>query len=678
MNAVVKTTRRTSGESFIGLTGLTMTSLYLGIDTGGTFTDGVLLDSERQMVVKTGKVLTTHHDLRICISQILDLMLPDEPSVIRLVSLSTTLATNAIVEGKSRPVGLFLVGYDPALVRQYDFHRQFGTDHYFYIEGGMDLQGHEVAPLDEVSLLEQAKKLNGQVEAYAVSCYGGPFNSSHEERAGETIASLTGLPVVQGHHLSGRLDSIRRATTASLNAALLSTAYDFLNTVQTMLTQRNVHCPLVIVRGDGSLVSAEFAARRPVEIIHSGPATSAIGGLYLAGVDSALVIDMGGTTTDLGLLRGGRAVIDGGEATVGGYRTSVSTIRARSFGLGGDSEIRFDPRGHLRVGPNRVMPLAYLAHTYPEAVRDLEAWLMTRPTSFYSDRLEYWVLRREPRQPFNDPRTNRVIELLRDGPRRLPWLLKQVGVKSARQVDGDLLVRQDIITRAGLTPTDLLHASGEFAPWNQALPRLVIDSAAHMLHLDAEQLIRAVRREMTSMIVAEIVHFISGHPVPEPSESYKKSSLARWLFDENLDPTDPDLGCQLRLKIPLVGIGAPARAFLPPVAEALNTTILFPDYYEVANAVGTVVGNILVEKKAEVVPLVNGTVRVGYRVLAGAVQRTFDKIDEALVFARASIVEQARAEAESAGARDPRIETNEQSLIGEIYLLSACAVSKPG
>ncbi len=654
-----------------------MTSYYLGIDTGGTFTDGVLLDHECQRVVKTGKVLTTHHDLKICISQILDLLVPPEAASVSLVSLSTTLATNAIAEGKSRPVGLFLLGYDPGLVQQYGFHQQFGTEHFFFIQGGMDMQGRELSPLDEAGLLEQVQRLDGQVEAFAVSSYGGPFNSSHEERASEGIAKLSPLPVVQGHHLSGRLDSIRRATTASLNASLLSTAYDFLTTVQQMLEQRGIRCPLIVVRGDGSVVSAGFAAHRPVEIIHSGPATSAIGGLYLAGLDSALVIDMGGTTTDLGLLRDGRPVWDGSEATVGNYRTSVNTIRARSFGLGGDSEIRFDPRGKLNIGPNRLIPLAYLAHTHPEATDDLEAWLDTHPSSFYSDRLEYWLLRREPHQPFKDARTNQVIELLRGGPKRLPWLLKQVKAVSARQVDVDLLVRQDIIARAGLTPTDLLHASGEFTPWNHDIARRVVEESARMLHLTPDEFAQGIRRQMTSMIVAEVIHFLSGHPVPEPSANYRSGSLARWLFEENLSPTDSYLGCQLKLKIPLVGIGAPARVFLQPVAEALGTEIIFPEHFEVANAVGTVVGSILVRKEAQVIPLVNGTVRSGYRVLAGSEQQTFEEVQDALECARAAVVEQARAEARAAGALNPHIETGEQVLIGDIYLLWASAISKP-
>lgn len=654
-----------------------MTSLFLGIDTGGTFTDGVLLDPDQHRIIKTAKVLTTHHDLHICIEQILDQLSPAGSEQIKLVSLSTTLATNAIVEGKSRPVGLFLLGYDPQLVYQYGFQHQFSTDRFYFIPGGMDLQGQEQAPLAEDLLTERAAELMGQVEAFAVSSYAGTLNAGHEERAGEILHRISGLPVVQGHHLTSRLNSIRRATTASLNAGLLSTAYEFLNTVQAMLVRRKIDCPLIIVRGDGSLVSADFAAHRPVEIIHSGPTTSAIGGLYLAEIPSALVIDIGGTTTDLALVQDGRLVMDGGEATVGGYHTSVQTIRARSFGLGGDSQIRFTPRGEVSVGPDRVLPLSFLAQAYPEVKRDLEAFLIGAPDRFYPDKLEYWLLRRAPSQPFRDPRTNRVIELLRDGPRRLPWLLKQAGAVSVVQVDGGQLLRQDIITRASFTPTDVLHVTGEYSPWDTGVAQLAVETIARMLGQPPEEFIAEIRRWMTRKITAEVLQFLTGHSVPEGKDGLRPDSLAGWLFDENFTSIDPFLGCRFQLKTPIIGIGAPARCFLDPVAEALGTEIRYPAYYEVANAVGTVVGNVLVQKDVEVLPRVAGSVITGYQVLAGGSPHIFERLADALQFARSILSEQARAEALNAGALNPSIEIDQQEFLGGIVKLRARAVGKP-
>ena len=382
-------------------------------------------------------------------------------------------------KGKRRPAALFLLGYDADLVHKFNLQEAFATDAYFYVEGRMDMEGREQAPLDEVDLLERAAAIRDQVDALAVSAYAGPMNSSQEERAAELLAELTGMPVVQGNHLSSRIGSIQRATTASLNASLLGDAFEFVTAVREMLAKKGITSPLIVVRGDGSLAAAEYAVHRPVEIIHSGPATSAIGGRYLAAVEDALVVDVGGTTTDLAMVENGRTVLNEGEATVGAYRTSVRTIQARSFGLGGDSLVRFDARGAISVGPERVVPLSFLAAHHPEVKKDLMAFLAGGKELRRAEQVEYWMLRREPKTPMRDARSQRVIEILRAGPQRMAVVLKQVGAVSPLLVDADLLFRREIIDRACLTPTDLMHAGGEFTPWDVEVIQQIIAAIGH-------------------------------------------------------------------------------------------------------------------------------------------------------------------------------------------------------
>jgi len=653
-------------------------SLYLGIDTGGTYTDGVLLDPLTRCVVKKAKVLTTHHNLEVCIAGILDALIPYPDCTIGLVSLSTTLATNSIAEGKSRPVALFLLGYDPDLVYKFQFDQQFGDSPFFFVQGKHDLNGRELEALDLTGLEAQLRALDGQAEAIAISAYAATRNPQHEEQAAQLAHTLSRLPIVQGHQLSDHLDSIRRATTARLNAALLSTAYTFLQTVQAMLLRKGITSPLYVVKGDGSLACAEYVSAHPVEMIHSGPATSAIGGSYLAATESALVIDVGGTTTDLALTGHGGALTGQGEATVGEYRTGLRTIRAHSFGLGGDSLIRFDPHGHITLGPERALPLAHLATDYPPARADLLAWLSSPPPVWYSDRLEYWYLRRLPAHLPSDPRTRKALELLQAGPMQARKLLKLVGAVSPVQIDADALFRQDILARAGLTPTDLLHLSGEFAPWDSAVAGAAVGAAAAQWDQTPGAFIEKVRATITRRIVTEIVQFLSGAALPQNEYGFARPDLARFLFDENLSGADAFLGARLQLKVPMVGIGAPARAFLEPVARALNTQILFPEHYEVANAVGTVVGNILVQQEAEVLPWVEGSMLMGYYARAGGTQHSFEHKAEALAFARQTLSAAALAGARAAGAHAPVLHLEEHILSGDGVRLVGRAAGKPG
>lgn len=653
----------------------TSTSIYLGIDTGGTYTDGVLLDPDSQSVLKSMKVLTTHHDLRICISQIVEHLVPEDPSIISFVSLSTTLATNAIAEGKRKTVALLLLGYDPELVHQFNFQQQFGTNHYFFIQGRHDLNGIEQIPLDEVEVRKIAQKIQGKVGAFAVSSYAGPANSTHEKRAAEIISEVSSLPVVQAHHLSSELDSIRRATTASLNASLLSNLQDLLDAVQEMLTRRGVNCPLMMVRGDGSLVKDSFARQRPVEMIHSGPATSAIGGQYLTGTDVALVIDIGGTTTDIALIDRGKIQIQEEAATVGSYRTCVKTIKARSFGLGGDSLLAFDHWQNLTVGPERVVPISRLCSQYAEIKQDLFDRLKQKQKLSYSDELEYWILRREPKRPVDDNQVDAIIELLREKPQHLWDLKKKVGPLAP--IFTRELINLDIIERAGLTPTDLLHVTGEYTPWDRESAELVTEIAAKNWGEDPATFIQRVRKAITHRIVAEIIQFLSDKSLSESGFGRQNSRLDRWLYEESLNKHDPYLGCNIILKVPIVGVGASARAFLLPVADALETSIVFPENYEVANAVGTVVGNVIARQEGEVYPCVVGSAITGYFARAVNCQQKFEKFEAALAFARETLTQHVAEEVRAAGAETALVECKENKIWEGMAHISAWAIGKP-
>jgi len=648
--------------------------LYLGIDTGGTYTDGALFDPAQRTVIRSAKTLTTHHDLKLCVLETLNQLLPAEAGRVALVGLSTTLATNAVAEGKRKPVGLVLEGYDPELVRQFKFEKQFGTPYYAYVAGNYDVKGCETAPLDEAALLEAVQTFAGRVEAFAVSAYHGPINPSHEAQAGRLLAERYGKPVVQAHHLSSELDSIRRAATASLNASLLSNLDEFAEATLQALSERKAACPVMIVRGDGSLMELGYARQRPVEMVHSGPATSAIGGGYLANLERGLVIDMGGTTTDLALVDHGAAQVNGGAATIGSYRTCVRTIRARSFGLGGDSRIAFDHWGSLAVGPERAVPFARYCAQTPEHRPEVIAWLKANRKVRYSERLEIWSLRRLPHVQIEDPTTRRVIELLRRGPQPYWQVREQVGPLAPVLVEQ--MIDLEIIERVGLTPTDLLHTSGEFAAWDLEAAGLAAESCALTLGVTPQELRQRLTGEITQRICAEIVQFLSGREFSDPL-SRLEGQLDRWFFEEGLQKSHAYLGSQTLLKIPIVGIGAPARIFLPPAAQALGTEIIFPDHYEVANAVGAVVGNVVARQEAQVFPQLEGESAGGFFARLPSSQQLFADFDAALAHARSALRASVQAELKAAGAVVGETLLDEFELLDGTVRISASGVGKP-
>ena len=213
----------------------------------------------------------------------------------------------------------------------------------------------------------------GDLDAVAISGFFSIRNPAHETRVARELQRCTRLPVICGHSLSSRLGGIERATTAWWNARLVPLISRLIESTRSVIAEFGLDVPLMIVKGDGTLLSAAEARRRPVETLLSGPAASLIGARHLSGLQDALVVDMGGTTTDMAALTGGRVEVAAEGARVGPWQTHVEAARVRTVGLGGDSLFRSPDAtlDRLSVGPRRVEPLCTLAERFPAVVETL-------------------------------------------------------------------------------------------------------------------------------------------------------------------------------------------------------------------------------------------------------------------------------------------------------------------
>ena len=649
------------------------------------YTDGVLLDKQTREVLAKTKTLTTRDDLKRCILTALDALLPEDPSSIKLVSISTTLATNAIAEGKGKRVALFLIGYDPDLIDRFKMAARFSTPTYFFFEGGHDLYGREKQPLDLPGILAKVVKLRGQVESIAVSSYFSPLNPEHENRAYEAIARISDLPVVLGHQLSTKLGSVERATTAALNASLLAVLQDFVIAVRRAMERRHIDAPLMVVRGDGTLMSDEFAARTPVETIHSGPAASAIGGRFLSRLDEALIVDVGGTTTDIALIEHGQVLVSEEGATVGNYKTSVKAANLLSIALGGDSHIALGHDNRILIGPERVTPLAYLASQHPAVAKQLKALSLRTWSQATPDWLEYWFLLREPGQgePLRGQRDKELVELLRAGPRPVPEILKHFDLLHIAQLGVGELLRQEVIGKAGLTSTDLMHIEGRYAAWNAAASHLAWKVFSQFQFKDPDALRQQVWEQMSEMIVHAIVTFLAQRPLELGDRDRcldgTDKDMARWLFYNSLYKTHPHLETAIRLRQPMIGIGAPAGIVLPAVADALETELILPEHHGVANAVGAIAGSVMVEEELLVYPKLSrdGLEVFGYFVQAHDERHEFEELGTALAHARELSHERALGAAIRSGADNPQVTVEELTDGLDTYRVRAKAIGNP-
>lgn len=657
----------------------------LGVDTGGTYTDAVLVDQASGAVLSHAKALTTYHNLATGVRQAIEAALSGSsaggtPASIRLVALSTTLATNALVEGRGSPVSLLLIGYDRALLEAYDFHRELATDDVVYLAGGHDGHGDEVAPLDERAAREAILARAGRVEAFAVSGYFGVRNPAHELRVKALVEALTGpdpLPVTCGHELTSRLDSVRRATTTALNARLIPLLRELVLSVQATLDELGIGAPLMIVRGDGSLVSAAWATERPIETILSGPAASVVGARHLAQHPHAWVLDMGGTTTDIAVLDGERPRLNRDGAHVGGWRTMIEAVDVRTVGLGGDSLVTVNGGRQLTVGPQRAIPLCLLAAEHPAILLDLQA----SPVAAEREALaaQYVLASGRSGRALSDAERALLDELTASGPRRLAALVREQPLVMPRIL---ALEARRLVLRAGFTPTDALHALGLFTQWEAGASAAGAAQLASILHLSAGELCRRTVEAVSDRLATEIVTKAladEGAPPDWEDGNGAAALLARALGRAG----ESSLGCALTLHEPLVAIGAPASAYSPRAAEHLHTGLDVPQHAGVASALGAAMGGVIQEIRALIQPVDDGR---SYRLHLPDGVHDFGSVEQSVQYARQAVPELLRQRAQRAGADHIELHIHrEDSTVpvrsgGELYLgteLTFTAVGRP-
>ena len=657
-------------------------SLLLGIDTGGTYTDAVLFCRERG-VLRSAKSLTTREDLALGIDAAASRVLPEDRSGVAMVSISTTLATNAIVEGRGSPVCLLMIGQGPEALVRAGLGAALGDDPVAFIAGGHDASGIEQSPLDEEALRSAVSRHAGNVTAFAVTAHFAVRNASHESRTHAIVHEHCDRPVTCSQELSDQLDAPRRALTTLLNARLIPMIAELISAVGRMMERRGLVAPLMVVKGDGSLVRAELASRRPVETILSGPAASIVGGHHLAGAGDALVVDMGGTTSDIAVLDAGRPRLRDDGASVGGWRTMVRAVAAHTVGLGGDSEVHVD-KGGLSVGPRRVVPMSLLAEQRPAILESLER---RRERMLYDADQIRLVMRAGPALPEGLTRFEReLVEQLSRGP---CWVSEVATDRVLLRVL-ERLRRRGLVAISAFTPTDAAHVLGMQNTWSvegarraaELWRRLALGEGAFS-ESDVEAFSHRVLDALTLAAGRALVAAVLAH---ERADIDTGERAAGALLVRALDPAGEStarlVDVALRLRRPLVAVGAPAASYFPPVAERLSAELRVPRHAEVANAVGAVAAGVLQSVRV----LISAPSSGCFRIHAGEQIEDFSEYGASLARARSLAKSLAREKARGAGADDVHVETEQHDLrapgVGgeEIFIetsVTATAIGRP-
>jgi N-methylhydantoinase A len=332
--------------------------MIVGLDVGGTHTDVVVLQGKE--ILRKVKLLTDEEDLlqTVCFG-IFEAIQGFEVQSIKRVVVSTTLATNAIVQDKIEPVGI-IVASGPGI----NPWAYVIGDHYYPVNGAIDHRGMEVAPVNEAEVLEIGKELSSKnVRNLALVSKFSVRNPGLELKMRDLLADNCDS-VTLGHKLSGHLNFGRRIATAYLNAAVTRISRKFYQATRGCMEKEGIRLPLEILKADGGTMAQEASEQYAVETILSGPAASVMGTLTFADrTKEEVVLDIGGTTTDIAILVDGVPLLKPLGIRMGGFNTLVRGLRTFSLGVGGDSWVRLEG-GELKIGPERKGRA--LAHGGPE------------------------------------------------------------------------------------------------------------------------------------------------------------------------------------------------------------------------------------------------------------------------------------------------------------------------
>lgn len=631
---------------------------FLGVDTGGTYTDAVIVDDGAQAVLGKAKSLTTRADLALGIGRAADAALAAagvRADQIALVSLSTTLATNALVEGQGGRVALVFIGFDAGDMERGGLTEALKGDPVILLDGGHNHAGGEAAALDLARLEAELAGLADQVMGFAVAARFATRNPAHELAARDLIRRLTGRPVTCSHELSAQLNGPKRALTAVLNARLIGMIDRLVAACERHLVQAGISAPLMVVRGDGALISSAMVRERPIETILSGPAASIVGARWLTGAKDALVSDIGGTTTDIALLKDGLPEIDPQGAQVGGFRTMVEAVAMRTWGLGGDSEVHLVTSGltgGLRLGPRRLMPVSLLATEAGAMVHAaLDRWLSTETAGEFDGRFVVPMAGQAAGGQAGGLNAREAAVLARI---TAPMPMAQALTSRIEVAALERLVARGLVMISGITPSDASHVLGRLDAWDGAAAQKALTliarrrtGAGDRFAPDAATLAQGIIDQLTEQTADCLLEAAFAEDPAFAGQD--AAALARHvLLARGLRNHRGVVALSARLNVPVIGLGASAPSYYGAVGDKLGCETILPEHAGVANAIGAVVGQV----SQRLAGIVSSPAEGRFVAHLASGLQSFTSREAALAAMEAALRAEAEARARTAGAEE--------------------------
>lgn len=653
--------------------------LGIGIDTGGTCTDAVVYDLDTKEILGAGKALTTKSHLETGIANALDCLPQDLVKKAEFLALSTTLATNACVENKGARAKLLMIGFDTKMMEHLkDIYASYGFDdltQFIILDAKVENLFPDAFDPDWEDLKKKAPEYFADCDSVGIvqkhpRSNGGRF----ELTARQILKDQLNVPITIAYDISNEIDILKTCAGTMLNARLIPLISEFMDAVHHVMEDRHLNIPLSIVRSDGTLMSEEMAKTYPVETLLCGPAASVVGGSELSHADSGIIVDMGGTTTDIALIHSKEPVLAKDGIHIGQWKTMVQGLYVDTFGLGGDTAVRFENE-HLFLDTVRVIPISILASQYDHVIPQLHDLAAKR--RFHSRWIhEFYVLQKDisEKKGYTDEE-QRLCSFLKEKPLITLDLSEKMGC-DPHYLPAERLERDGIIMKSGLTPTDMMVLKGDFKKYSP-------DAADAMLHCffanvkeSLDQIPDLVYEMVIKRMYQNLGRIILQQQYPKQKAFFQADYLkpildcfyeqAKAAVDHPDSSTSRDAVLSLSTPLPLIGVGAPIHVFLPRVAQLLHTQAIVPEYAGVANALGAAASRKVTHSTLTIKAEYEGGACKGYSVFEDGQKYVFEEPEDAIAFGKEVITRTVKKRALLQGLGEhPQIElTTEENRIG--------------
>ena len=644
--------------------------LGIGIDTGGTCTDAVIYDFETGTVLGNGKALTTKQNLEIGIANALDTLPQELVKQAGNIALSTTLATNACLENKGARAKLLLIGFNQNLMD--DLKEAFASygmqdmTRFVVIEGKPEGAYTNPQDPDWESLRQHAPEYFADCDSVGIVQLYPKYNGGRFElTALKILREELDVPVTIAYEISNEVDILKTCAGTLINAMLIPLISEFMTAIKNVCAARGLNIPITIILSNGTMVPESTARQYPVETILCGPAASVVGGSTLADETDGIIVDMGGTTTDIAIVRNHVPVTAEGGIKIGRWKTMVEGIYVDTIGLGGDSSVQV--KNHvLQLDNVRQIPLSVLAAEYDNVLPSLRA---TRENKgfCYSFDYEFLVLLKDISGKVGYTEDEQAIcAALKEKPLTISQVAEKVNMYR-RFLPLKRLESDGVIIRSGLTPTDMMILKGDFDLYDSEAASIGVFYMSQEVNSTPEEfpdlvyelVVRKMYNALGRVILTRQFPKVKGLEDPAvlgPMLDAFYQQACRRCDDPEEYGYDQGLA-SLTTRLPLIGVGAPIHIFLPRVARLLGTRPVVPEYAGVANALGAVACRKVANERLVIKAVYENAALVGYALPADGKRHFFKKYASALEFGKEAILRTIRRKAVLHGIEgEPKID----------------------